>query len=103
MYWLVCSVSGVIRCVDQIEMPWLRSPCGAPVPALAQPTSKNTVDGGDQVTNCQRSTLPVKLPALANSGGGTKLSIQRPTRTPLASRSVLVGTVASRGSPASEP
>src|SRR3954470_20522272 len=66
----------------------------------AQPTSRYTVDGGVQVTNCHRSTLPLKLPALANNGGGTKSIIHRPTRTPSGRRSVLVGVVASRGSPA---
>src|SRR5262249_40846471 len=69
---LVFSVSGVTRWLDQIDMPWLRSPAGAPVPVLAQPTSRYTVEGGVQVANCQRSTLPVKLPALAYNGGGTK-------------------------------
>jgi len=38
-------------------------------------------------------------PALANSGGGLKSIIQRPTRTPSLRHSVLVGVVASRGSP----
>src|SRR5215831_12998857 len=32
-------------------MPWLRSPAGAPVPVLAQPTSRYTVEGGVQVAN----------------------------------------------------
>src|SRR5215470_14541729 len=101
MYWLDVCVCGVTRCVDQMEMPWLRSPCGAPVPAFAQPTSRTTVDGGVQVTNCHRSTFSLKLPAWANRGGGTKSSIHRPTLTPFGSRSVRVGVVASRGSPAS--
>src|SRR5262245_14107821 len=97
----VVSVSGVTRWLDQIDMPWLRSPAGAPVPVLAQPTSRYTVEGGFQVANCQRSTLPVKLPALAYNDGATKSMSQRPTRTPSGRRSVLVGAVASRGSPAS--
>src|SRR5690348_15808785 len=101
MYWLVSSVSGVIRCVYHIEKHWLRSPCGAPAPALAQPTSRKTVEGGVQVTNCQRSTYPRKLLAQAVIGGGTISSIQRPTRTRISSHSLLVGVVASRGSPAS--
>src|SRR5665213_1574528 len=84
-------------CVDQIEMPLLRSPSGAPVPVGARPTSMKTSAGGRQLANCQRSHMPLKPPAWANSGGGSKSTIQRPTRKPSFCRSVLTGVTASRG------
>jgi hypothetical protein len=51
----VLSASGVIVLITMPLTPGLRSPSGAPVPALATPTSVATVDGAVWMI-CRRST-----------------------------------------------
>jgi hypothetical protein len=74
------------RLPDQIEMPLLRSPSGAPVPVGARPTSMKTSAGGRQFANCQRSQRPLNPPAAAKSGGDARASVRAGAMCPMNDR-----------------
>ena len=76
--------------------PWLRSPCGAPVPATAPPTSRRTKAGGVNSMICQRSIgwSGAKPPTFWKKGGGGLSRTQRVTRTSSPSRSAFIGVSA---------
>src|SRR5260221_472383 len=88
----VVAVSGVIVFSTRPVTPWLRSPCGAPVPASATPTSRTMVQGASKRMICQRSTLPGFPSCVRQNGGASMSSLQRVPGT-LRSSCVVLGAV----------
>src|ERR1700683_5024261 len=90
-YQVEVSVSGVIRFTTIPVTPRERSPCAAPVPASATPTSIITFAGSENRQICQRSHFSCDFRLAAQKGGGSMLYIHRVTVTEVSSDSTLIG------------
>src|SRR5512146_2083737 len=90
-YQVEISVSGVITLTTTPVTPRERSPCGAPVPARATPTSIITLAGREKWQICQRSHWSRDFRLAAQKGGGAMPYIQRVTVTESPSEMVLMG------------
>src|SRR5271170_6744531 len=90
-FHVVVSVSGVITFTTIPVTPFDRSPCGAPVPASATPTSIITFEGSEKWQICQRSHFSVDLRFADQNGGGTMSYIHRVTVTDVSSEVALIG------------